>query len=253
MINSVIIEKNQEIAPGIYEMILLSKKLAEEGFPGKFVNLYLEDGGHLLPRPISICEVHKESNSIRLVYAVVGKGTKAFTKKHPGEKIRVMGPLGNGFTIDGTKNNNIVIGGGIGTPPLLELVKQLKGKTKVYLGFRENPILVEDFKKLGAEVYVATEDGSQGYKGNILGLLEEDNIKTDYVYSCGPKPMLKAVAEWSRKKDIPAQLSLEERMACGIGACLVCTCKISTAEEEWENKRICKDGPVFFRDEVIWE
>jgi len=252
MIGNVLIEKNREIAPDIYEMIILSKKISEEGFPGEFVNLYLNDGEHLLPRPISICEVDKENHRVRLVYAVVGKGTEIISKEKEGDKIKVMGPLGNGFRIGRKEDRNIVIGGGIGTPPLLELVKNLKGKTKVYLGFRSNPILVKDFERLGAEVYIATEDGSVGYRGNILELLENHDIDGDYVYGCGPRPMLKALAEWCKKKDIPAQLSLEERMACGIGACLVCTCKINTENEEWENKRVCKDGPVFFRDEVIW-
>ncbi|NLM03408.1 MAG: dihydroorotate dehydrogenase electron transfer subunit [Clostridiales bacterium] len=250
---NVIIEKNHKIAPDIYEMILLSKELSHEGFPGKFVNLYLNDGAHLLPRPISICEVDRENHRTRLIYAVVGKGTKILSSKKEGEKLKVMGPLGNGFKIDEKIDRNLVIGGGIGTPPLLELVKQLKGDTKVYLGFRENPILVEDFEKLGAEVHIATEDGSQGHKGNVIELLEKHDVNADSIYSCGPKPMLRAVAKWSREKNIPAQLSLEERMACGIGACLVCTCKINTEDEKWEYKRVCKDGPVFLRDEVIWE
>ncbi|AKL96792.1 dihydroorotate dehydrogenase electron transfer subunit [Clostridium aceticum] len=253
-IGKVKILSNREIVPQIYEMILLSKELTIEGFPGKFVNLYCEDGRHLLPRPISICEINREEATTRLIYAVVGEGTKKLSKMQANDEVKVLGPLGNGFTIDGKTRENIVIGGGIGAPPLVELVKHLKGNTSVYLGFRCNPILVEDFENLGAKVYVATEDGSHGHKGNVLQLLEKDDLKADMIYSCGPKPMLKAVAQWAKEKQIPAELSLEERMACGIGACLVCTCKAAKKEaNDWENTRVCKDGPVFLRDEVIWE
>lgn len=245
--------KNLEIAPGIYEMILLSKELVETGFPGKFVNLYIEDGQHLLPRPISICETDKNQQTLRLIYAVIGKGTKKLSIMKEKEEIRILGPLGNGFSLERGKGKNIIIGGGIGVPPLLELIKNLQGKTIVYLGFRCNPILVEDFKKYADEVYVATEDGSEGYKGNVLELMEQHQAKGDMLYSCGPKPMLKAVADWAKENNIDGELSLEERMACGIGACLVCTCKTAEKEgEDWEYKRVCKDGPVFSRDEVIW-
>ncbi|SDK93920.1 dihydroorotate dehydrogenase electron transfer subunit [Natronincola ferrireducens] len=246
------IMKNEEISPQIYEMIFLSKEIGEQGFPGKFVNLYCEDGRHLLPRPISICEIDKNNHTIRLIYAIVGEGTKQISHLRVGDKVKVLGPLGNGFTVEKGNGKNIVIGGGIGVPPLLELVKHLKGSTTVYLGFRCNPILIEEFKKYVDYVYVATEDGSYGHKGNVLELIKQHNPIGDRVYSCGPKPMLKAIGEWAKEQDLPAELSLEERMACGIGACLVCTCK-TQGKEDWEYKRVCKDGPVFSRDEVIWE
>ncbi|SET08551.1 dihydroorotate dehydrogenase electron transfer subunit [Natronincola peptidivorans] len=248
------ITTNHEIAPGIYEMIILSKELSLEGFPGKFVNLYLEDGKHLLPRPISICEINAKEQVLRLIYAVLGKGTKKLSMMKENQEIHVLGPLGNGFTVEKGTGKNIVIGGGVGVPPLLELVKQLEGATDVYLGFRCNPFLVEDFKKYADNVYLATEDGSEGHKGNVLELLKLQNQEGDMIYSCGPKPMLKAVSEWAKNHNIDAELSLEERMACGIGACLVCTCKAAeTGDEDWEYKRVCKDGPVFSRDEVMWE
>lgn len=246
--------ENKEIVTGIYEMKLLSKELMETGFPGKFVNIYLEDGQHLLPRPISICEINEKQQSVRLIYGIVGKGTKKLSMVREGEKIQVLGPLGNGFSLKEGYGRNIIIGGGIGVPPLLELVKQLQGFTTVYLGFRSNPILVEDFRKYADVVHVATEDGSLGYKGRVLELLHQQKPKADMIYSCGPKPMLRAVAEWAKTNNISAELSLEERMACGIGACLVCSCKTKEDKgKDWQYKRVCKDGPVFKRDEVIWE
>ncbi|MDR5659322.1 dihydroorotate dehydrogenase electron transfer subunit [Serpentinicella sp. ANB-PHB4] len=244
---------NKEIVPGMYELDILAPKMAQISEPGQFMNLYCKSESRLLPRPISICEINKEAETLKLIYAVVGKGTEEISQMREGETIKVMGPFGNGFKV-GKEQDHIIIGGGVGTPPLLELVKHLKGKKRVYLGFRTNPILVEAFEKHGAEVHVATEDGSFGTKGNVMDILTKTEPQGDIVYSCGPKPMLKAVYNWAKEKNIPSQLSFEERMACGIGACLVCTCKIQREQEvDWENRRVCKDGPVFNGDEVIWD
>jgi dihydroorotate dehydrogenase electron transfer subunit len=245
--------KNKEIVPNIYEMILEAGDLVDSVLPGQFVNLYCPSEARILPRPISICEVDQSAKTLKLIYAVVGKGTEIFSKMQVGGILKMVGPLGNGFTINTEWTENIVIGGGVGIPPLLELAKKLKGNTSVFLGFRKDPFLIEDFKKYST-VYVATEDGSAGIKGNVLDLLEKQKNKAQMVYSCGPKPMLKALVQWAGKKQIPIQVSLEERMACGIGACLVCACRIKKKEEtDWQNSRICKDGPVFWGDEVIWE
>ncbi|WP_026476614.1 dihydroorotate dehydrogenase electron transfer subunit [Alkaliphilus transvaalensis] len=257
---------NEEIAPNNYRMVLSAKEIVEEVVAGQFVNVYCNKGELLLPRPISICEVNRESGELTLVYAVVGKGTKVISEMKVGEDLQIIGPLGRGFMIledeeDEEENQenpvyleHLIIAGGIGVPPMVELVKNLKGNVTVLLGFRCNPILEDIFKKYGATVHVATEDGSVGLKGNVMDLINQLKPKADMVYSCGPKPMLKAVAQWSKKENIATQISLEERMACGIGACLVCTCKIQKEEEtDWENRRVCKDGPVFWRDEVIWD
>lgn len=253
-IRKVVVLENQLIAPGMYSMTLDAKEIATQAKPGQFVNLYCKGESNLLPRPISICEINKIEGTINLVYAVVGKGTNEFSHIQEGESIEVLGPLGNGFMIDNSKRKNIVIGGGVGAPPLLELIKHLKGEIDVYLGFRSIPILIEDFEGYGAKVHIATEDGSVGFKGNILELLKKNNSGGDIIFSCGPKPMLRAVAGWAKNNAIPMQVSLEERMACGIGACVGCVCKINDKnEKDWQHKKVCKDGPVFWSDEVIWD
>ncbi|MBM7614298.1 dihydroorotate dehydrogenase electron transfer subunit [Alkaliphilus hydrothermalis] len=244
---------NEAIAPNNFKMVISAKEMTVDATAGQFVNLYCNRGELLLPRPISICEVNKETGEMTLVYAVVGKGTKELSQMKKGETLGAMGPLGRGFEVSYEVEEHLIIAGGIGVPPMVELVKSLKGNITVYLGFRSNPILVEEFEAYGAVVHVATEDGSVGLQGNVMGLIKEHQPKPQMIYSCGPKPMLKAVADWSKAEDIPTQLSLEERMACGIGACLVCTCRTKKQEDtDWENRRVCKDGPVFWRDEVIW-
>lgn len=249
-----LIKENRIMAPGIFEMLIEAQGVAEHARPGQFLNLYCGSHHLLLPRPISICEIFQERKEIRLIYGVVGKGTKALSQLRPGMTISFMGPLGKGFELWNVKRH-LVVGGGIGVPPLLELVKQLRGEVTVVLGFRHEGMLIKEFEALGARVLVATEDGSQGIKGTVTDILRTiDLSKTEMVYSCGPRGMLRAVAQWAQEKQIPAQLSFEERMACGIGACLVCTCKIQQSSQvDWENMRVCKDGPVFWREEVIWE
>lgn len=250
--NRVKILENKKIAPEIYEMVLSSKEIAVAAKAGQFLNIYCNVPGRILPRPISISQIHREDGTLTIVYGVVGKGTKALSQMVAGGEIEVMGPLGNGFMIQEESAYPIIIGGGIGTPPLLELAKQLQGNVEVYLGFRTNAILVDAFEKVGAKVYVATEDGTVGVKGNVMDILRERNPKVDMIYSCGPKPMLRAIAQWAEEKGVKAQVSMEERMACGIGACVGCTCKTSTDKKEVMNKRVCKDGPVFWSNEVIW-
>lgn len=249
----IIIEQNQ-IARGIFSMKLQCNEIAETALPGQFVNLYCREGERLLPRPISICETDREKGILTLVYAVVGKGTESFSRLKKGDTIKVLGPLGNGFKIDESMKIHILIGGGIGVPPLVELAKHLKGEIYAFLGFAENPILVEEFKGHGAKVFVATDDGSAGFKGDVIELIKNENITGDMIYSCGPKPMLKAVGKWAEDMGIKAQISMEERMACGIGVCVGCVCKIKKKEEEdWQNRKVCTDGPVFWSEEVIWD
>ncbi|WP_341876368.1 dihydroorotate dehydrogenase electron transfer subunit [Defluviitalea saccharophila] len=253
-IKHVTVLENQMIAPYMYSMTLQADGIAELAKPGQFVNLYCKGEARLLPRPISICEINKEEGTINLIYAVAGKGTEEFSHIEEGETIEILGPLGNGFMIDESKRRNIVVGGGVGTPPLLELVKQLKGEVDVYLGFRSYPILVEEFERLGARVHIATEDGSVDFKGNVLELMKKENVKGDIIYSCGPKPMLRAISQWAASQNIPMQVSLEERMACGIGVCVGCVCKTRKKDEgDWQHRKVCKDGPVFWSDEVIWD
>jgi len=241
---------NEKIAEHIYDMWLDAGDMAYSARPGQFISLYCNDGSRLLPRPISICEIDKKEARLRLVYRVVGKGTEEFSKLKPGDTIDCMGPLGNGFTLEGHKA--LIIGGGIGIPPLLELSKQLDCDKNIVLGFRDFTFLVNDFKKYG-KVYLSTEDGSAGTKGNVLDAIRQYGLAGDIIYACGPAPMLKGIKAFAEENGVKAQLSLEERMACGIGACLACVCRSADTDTHTNvnNKRVCKEGPVFYADEII--
>ena len=240
---------NKAIAQDIYDLVLECGKLAEMAKAGQFVEVYPDNGENILPRPISICEIDKNAGTIRLVFQVVGKGTELFSKLSAGDEVRVLGTCGNGYELK--KGTAVLVGGGIGVPPLLETCKQLKGDKIVVLGFRSGSFLVEEFEKCGAKVYVATDDGSVGFKGNVVQLLEAENITGDVIYSCGPKIMLKFLSLYADNKNIECQVSMEERMACGIGACVGCVVKIKDGEG-WIYKKVCKDGPVFDSKEVVW-
>lgn len=240
---------NRKIEEGVYDLLLGAENLAADANPGQFISLYCNDGAKLLPRPISICEIDRYNKAIRLVYRVVGKGTEEFAKLKTGDYIDCIGPLGRGFSLEGKKA--LIIGGGIGIPPLLELAKQLSCEKDIVLGYRDKTFLVEDFESYG-NVYISTEDGSTGTKGNVIDAIKANNLTADIIYACGPIPMLKGVKEYAKANHIKAQLSLEERMACGIGACLACVCKSTELDyhSNVNNKRICKEGPVFYADEI---
>ena len=241
----------KELSKDIFDLWIKTEEIAGQALPGQFLSVYLEDGGRLLPRPISICEINKEENAIRLVYRVTGKqaGTSALSKKEKGSNIKVLGPLGNGFLLLDKKA--LLIGGGIGVPPMLELAKQLSNEKILVMGYRDSLFLTEEMEQNG-NVFIATEDGSAGTKGNVLDVIREKNITADVIYACGPTPMLRAVAEYAKEKGILCYLSMEERMACGIGACLACVCQSKETDHHSnvKNKRICKDGPVFLATEV---
>lgn len=242
------------ISEGIYSMWLRFPEeypVAEEAVCGQFISMYTAEGSRLLPRPISICEIHRQENMLRVVYRVVGEGTKEFSKKQAGDIIEVVGPLGNGFPKE-TGKRAVVIGGGIGIPPMLQLAKELKDcQVTVVLGYRDCLFLNEEFAPY-AQVVVATEDGSAGTKGNVIDAMRENQIEADIIYACGPKPMLRGVRDYANEKKIKAYISMEERMACGVGACLACVCQTKETDEHSQvhNKRICKDGPVFEANEI---
>lgn len=244
-----VIIRKEEISTGIFDMWIRTEEVADLAKPGQFVSLYCADGSRLLPRPISICEIDTTEKALRLVYRVAGKGTDEFSKMEIGTAIDIVGPLGNGFPKQ--DKSAFLIGGGIGVPPMLELAKQLECNKQIVLGYRDDLFLYEDFKKYG-EVYVATEDGSAGTKGNVLDAIRENGLKADVIYACGPLPMLRALKEYAAENHIECWVSLEERMACGIGACLGCVCKSKEkdAHTNVNNKRICKEGPVFRAEEV---
>ena len=244
-----VILQNEEICPGIFDMRIRTGEIAGPAKAGQFAALYCKDGSRLLPRPISICEINKEERSLRFVFRVAGKGTKEFSRMKAGMQIDVTGPLGNGFS--DRKLDALIVGGGIGIPPMLELSKQLGGKKQIALGYRDALFLYEDFKKYG-DVYIATEDGSSGTKGNVLDAIRENGLTADVIYACGPAPMLRALKAYAAEHKMECYVSLEERMACGIGACLGCVCKSkeTDAHTNVKNKRICKEGPVFAAKEV---
>ena len=242
----------ESIGAGIYSMWIQTDRIAADAKPGQFVSLYTNDKSKILPRPISLCEIDKENGRLHLVYRVTGQGTGTdeFSQMKAGDIIPVLGPLGNGFPQEG--ENVFLIGGGIGVPPMLEMAKQLNCEKQIILGYRdENLFLRDEFEAYG-EVFVATEDGSVGTKGNVLDAIREQNLTADVIYACGPTPMLRAIKEYAADKGIKCYISLEEKMACGIGACLACVCQSKDVDHHSNvhNKRICKDGPVFLAEEV---
>ena len=239
----------ETLAADIYSMWIEAPEIAAAAKPGQFFSVYTKDAGRLLPRPISICETDKAKGRLRIVYRVAGAGTAEFSGYRAGDDIAVMGPLGNGFPLKSKKA--FLIGGGIGIPPMLELSKNLECEKQIVLGYRDELFLNREFEPFG-RVYVATADGSAGTKGNVLDAIRENGLTADVIYACGPTPMLRALKAYAQERKIECWISLEERMACGIGACLACVCRSTDVDEHSHvhNKRICKDGPVFSAQEV---
>ena len=235
------ITENKLIAKNTYLMKLSGDT---EGIgAGQFVNIQLE--GYYLRRPISVCDA--EDGILTLIYKVVGAGTEAMSKMQPGTELDLLTGLGNGYDTALSENAPLLIGGGAGVPPLYKLAKKLiaEGKSvKVILGFntKDEVFFDKEFSELGATVTVTTVDGSFGMKGFVTSAMED--IDYTYFYTCGPEPMLKAVYRASKTS---GQMSFEERMGCGFGACMGCSCKTVTG-----NKRICKEGPVLIKEDVIW-
>lgn len=248
-----IVTSQNMISDGIYSMWLSFPKeadVAATAVPGQFISMYCNDGSRLLPRPISICEIDKENSSLRVVYRVAGKGTEEFSKLACGDKLAVAGPLGNGFTLK--EGKSVLIGGGIGIPPMLELARSLSGDVSVVLGYRNDDLFLKEEFEPYAKVYISTEDGSVGTKGNVIDAIRAEKLMADTIYACGPIPMLRGVKAFAEENNIPAQISMEEKMACGIGACLACVCqsKEKDSHSNVNNKRVCKDGPVFDAKEI---
>ncbi len=281
---AVVVDQNA-LGSGIYDLTLKTKNIAKAAKAGQFVSVYSNDRSKLLPRPISLCGIDRDEDTIRLVYRVTGEntGTEEFSKLVMGDRIRILGPLGNGFTVEPGKKA-FLIGGGIGVPPMLQLAKDInsgvvqtsgavdtntqeKGQTEekqinghgkkicdmnIIMGYRdENTFLLDEFKEQ-ADSFVATEDGSVGTKGNVIDAINENGLEADVIYACGPMPMLRALKAYAMEHDMECYVSMEERMACGIGACLACVCKTKDkdAHSNVNNKRICKEGPVFNAKEV---
>lgn len=246
-----VVVSQKEIATDIYDLTIQTKDIAKAAKAGQFISLYCNDGTKLLPRPISLCGIDREAGTLRLVYRVTGKntGTEQFSKCKAGDTIRVLGPLGNGFELGDKKA--FCIGGGIGIPPMLQLAKELNCEKTAVLGYRNELFLLEDFEAV-CDTIIATEDGSAGTKGNVIDAIKANGATADVIYACGPTPMLRALKAYAEENDMECYISMEEHMACGIGACLACVCKTKDKDHHTNvnNTRICKEGPVFNAKEV---
>ncbi len=242
--------RNVELCENVYEMLIECPEIARGAKPGQYLHIKVGKGiDPILRRPISIGRIDKDKGSISLIYQIIGKGTKKIAEMKQGEDIDVIGPLGNGFEIfEGSKC--AVVGGGMGTAPLLELASRIKD-CDVYLGFRCSTFKIKEYKEICKKLLIATEDGSMGSKGYVTDLIK-DIGRYDVVYTCGPKPMMKKVKELCDASSVRCYASLEERMGCGIGACLVCACRIKEGDT-WHYKRVCTDGPVFEAGEVDFD
>lgn len=236
------IKENLKIAKDVYKMVL-SGDTSDIKKPGQFINIKLE--GFFLRRPISVCDYDKDS--VTIIYKVVGNGTEVMSKMEPGDKIDILTGLGNGFDTEKSGDVPVLIGGGVGVPPMYNLAKKLiaEGRKPIaVIGFNraEEIFYKDEFEALGIKTFVTTADGSVGIKGFVTDALKDINYT--YVYTCGPEPMLRAVYSASKTG---GQFSFEERMGCGFGACMGCSCKT-----KYGNKRICKDGPILEKEEIIW-
>jgi dihydroorotate dehydrogenase electron transfer subunit len=250
------IVSQKSVAKDIFELTVEGNLVQDMDQPGQFVHIKVSLGIEpLLRRPISICSVGKEESQFTMLYRAEGLGTKLLSEKKAGERINVLGPLGNGFPVEATQNGEtaLLVGGGIGVPPLYELSKQLvsRGVKVIHvLGFqsKEHVFYQSSFEELG-ETYIATVNGSHGTKGFVTDVIEGCGIEFGTLYACGPNPMLRALEE--RFHDRKAFLSLEERMGCGIGACFACVCHVQDDPTGFAYKKVCSDGPVFKVGEVI--
>ncbi len=238
------IQSNEPLTPAVYRMVLEGDTQYVTR-SGQFINIELE--GKFLRRPISVSDY--DATTITIIYKVVGRGTEQMRAMTAGQKLDILTGLGNGFSTENKAERPLLVGGGVGVPPLYNLAKRLLSEGKrptVVLGFntKEEVFYAEEFKALGVDVFVATADGSMGIKGFVTDAICEASIEFDYLYTCGPLPMLKALYD---NTSVDGEYSFEERMGCGFGACMGCSCKT-----KYGNKRICKDGPVLKREEIIW-
>lgn len=243
--------KKESLTQTCYRFVVQTDSIALLAQPGQFAHIKV--AGFSLRRPISICEIDSQNKTLTFVFEVRGEGTSALSLLQAGEYMDVIAPLGRGFTLLDSEKKAVVIGGGIGTPPMLELAKRYSFPTAV-IGFRNKDavILKEDFEKIGADVKLCTDDGSAGIKGYVSSALESllSSQTPDIIYACGPSMMLKSVVDLAQKHSIRCEVSLEERMGCGVGACLVCACKTVRDGKEFY-AHVCKDGPVFPAEEVV--
>ena len=241
---------------------------AADAKAGQFVSFYLNDPSHLLPRPISICDMNRRLCALRFVFRIVGEGTKQLAELKTGDMIDCLGPLGNGYPLQEASGKRLLLAaGGLGVPPMLGIIRNLYDEpcaaeevnsrirppkaVTCALGYRHDLFLYDEISEQTA-VSWATDDGSSGVHGTVIDAIREIKTPYDLIFACGPKPMLKALAAFSREHNIPLYVSMEERMACGVGACLGCVCRTNEKDEHYHvnYKRVCKDGPVFRAEEL---
>lgn len=256
-----LIVAHQEIIPGYYSLVLANQLIAQNAQPGQF--LHVRCGGTydpLLRRPISIHALDKDKGEVTLLYRVVGQGTSLLAQKKVGETLDVLGPLGQGFVLPENARKIVIVGGGIGIAPVFSLAQEavVQGKEVCFLAgaLTEKLLLaIDELEALGIDLSIATDDGSLGFQGNTVDLLERLLVKEkpDLICACGPKPMLRGVARLAILKGIDCQVSLEEHMACGVGACLGCVCKTKGQAGQNTYSKVCQDGPVFLASEVNWD
>lgn len=252
------VSKIEQLNKDTFLIRIGSERIAQRAVAGQFVNVKCCEGmDAYLRRPISICSIDRENQTFDIVYQIRGKGTRLLSGFQCGDQMDILGPLGRGFTLNPEHKHIVVVGGGIGIFPLLQLLKDHPAEKKTaILGFRTKELVVleEAFKKYSHELLIATDDGSYGHKGFVTSLLEQklNEESIHMVYFCGPSIMMKRGVEIVNKHTIPCEVSMEQRMGCGIGACLVCACKTRQGEE-WDYSHVCKDGPVFSGHEVIFE
>ena len=249
----------RSLAEGVFSMKLRYPEgdVPEEVRPGQFAGLYPNDPSKLLPRPISICRWDPDSGELQFVFRVAGAGTSSLAAQKIGDKVEMLGILGNGYDLEKLAGKRVLLlGGGIGIPPMVELAAALSGmpgsEVTAVMGYRDSSLfLTEELKKCD-NLLSATEDGRVGTKGDVLDAVREMSVRADAVCACGPMPMLRAVKKFAKEQGIPAYISLEERMACGVGACLGCVTKTvkTDSHSHVRNARICTEGPVFDAEEV---
>ncbi len=237
----------KEIAAGFFDFTVSAPEFAGIAKAGQFAHIRV--GDRTLRRPISICEIGKEEGNLRFVFQIRGDGTDELAKTGTGDFLDILAPLGKPFPLLSTEKRALLVGGGIGVPPLLALADIYKENSVAALGFQTaaNIILQGDFENVGAKVMTATDDGSFGFHGLVTDMIKDE--KADVIYTCGPMPMIKAVSRIAKERGIPCYVSLEERMACGVGACLGCAVKLKKDGKEYYG-HVCKDGPVFEYKEV---
>ena len=250
---------NRLITAGIYDMWIRTT-IARDARCGQFIGVYPKDGSRLLQRPISICRIPEDRESLRIVYRVAGKGTDEFSGFKTGESITILGPCGNGFDPGEVKEGQtaLLLGGGIGLPPMLQLgheLRKMNRSFKFVLGYRDSDtFMLDEYENCAGRenVILATDDGSKGIKGTVIDAIYAHGLKSDVIFACGPMPMLRAVKQTAGKMGAAAFISLEERMACGVGACLGCVCRTVKKDDHSKvnNARVCVEGPVFRAEDV---